>query len=188
MRNGIEHDPKPQPVLHLYLHQAVVFTIGIVPRQSGLARREHLLPELRWSLLRGSGGYEVVLAVVAQARIDAGIVASGFGEAAILVEPGGVALTVPIIIAFYAVIVVQHRADAFQCLSVLALGDTACEGTVAVPRSAPHPFRNPYRAARRVGPVPDRAEVSLWPIAMEVDDVASPAAGVDAVDEAFDVT
>ena len=187
LMNRIEHDPKAIGILHLYLHELVELAVGIVPREPGLARREHLLRELRRPVLRRRGRHEVVLAIVAHARSDAGIVVAGCSQAAVLVELRRVALEVPIVVALDAVVVVEHGADAPQGFGVLALSHTAGKGSVAVPRSAPYPFGYPDRATRRACPVANCVEVAFGPIAMQVDDVTAPATGIDAVDEALDV-
>ena len=148
LRNRVEHYPSAYAVLHLHLHELVVLAVGIVPREPGLARREHLLRELRRPVLRRRGRNEVVLSVVAQPCVDAGIVLSGFRETAVLVELRRVAFEVPIVIALDAVVPVQHGADALEHFCILCFADAAGKGPVAVPRSAPHPFGNPDGPSR----------------------------------------
>ena len=187
LSDGVEHNPSAQFVLHLHLHELVEFAVCVVPCETRLARRERFPRELRRTVLRRCGRHEVVLAVVAKVGVDAGIVLASLGEGAVLIELRWVALEVPVVIALDAVVVVHDGTDALQHLGILTFADSAGEGAVAVPRSAPHPLGNPDRPAGGVRPVLDGAEVAFGPIAMQVDDVAAPSASVDAVDEALQV-
>ena len=186
LRNGIQHHPETSLILHLYLHQLVELAVGIVPRKARLARNR-LLGELGGPVLRWRGGHKIVLAVIAQAGVDAGVILASLGQGTVLVKFGGVALFVPIVIALYAVVVVQHGADTLQRLSILSLRNAAGKGAVLVPRSAPDPLGYPDGTPRSSGPVLNGAKVALGPVAVQVYDIATPSAGVDAVDEPLDI-
>ena len=65
LRNRIENNPHTIGVLHLHFHQLVELTIGIMPGKTRFPRRDYLLSELGWAMLRRSGRHEVVFAVIA---------------------------------------------------------------------------------------------------------------------------
>ena len=168
--------------LALQLHQLVVLAVLVAPFDGGRAVSKRY-GEGRRCILTRRGGHEVVPAVVAQAGVHRGIVFAGRRQLAVFVEFRRVALAVPVVVALHVVPVVQVGADTLQGRLHLSLGRSAGKGAVIVPRSTPAPLRNPYRALVLIAPVVDVIELVFRPVTMQVDDVATPSARIDRVQE-----
>ena len=110
-RHILERLPLAAFQLALYLHEPVVLTVELTPRDTDLVAVGGRL-EVGWRILARRGGHEVVPAVVAQARVHRGIVFAGRRQLAVLIKLRRVALAVPVVVALHVVPAVQIGTDA----------------------------------------------------------------------------
>ena len=133
--------------------------------------------------------HELIFLVVADAGVHLGVEFAQNGQPAVLVDFGAVGLTVPVGVAFHvgeAVPLGEHIAHhvVVPLLVLDGIGAVAVEDAVVVPRGSPDELGNPQRTFVSVVPSLQLVEqVPFGPVAVQVHNVAPPAAGVDGVHE-----
>ena len=74
--DGVKNHPAPRGILHLNLHQLIIFTIGIMPSETHLSICQRSL-ELRRTILARRRWLKVILAVVSHRGIHRRVVLAG---------------------------------------------------------------------------------------------------------------
>ena len=180
----------------LHIHGPVHVAVGLMPFQKcRMALLVEVDDESTRVVLLGDAGHVVVLSVVTHATVERGIHLSGRCQLAVHEQFRAVGLSVPVVVAFHIVVAVQRLADALHHLFVLlqvsvsgvvlvrCLGE---DSAAAAPRCSPNPFGNPQGSVHRVFPSVEVAEVAFVPIAVYVDDITSPSACIDRIEEGLD--